>query len=90
MAEVRLEIIQDFDVELSINGGGSVALSVGEPFIDGGGIPYEGEYTIRPQPRAEVVLPTANRRLAADVTVERIPYYETSNVSGGYTAIIGD
>lgn len=55
-----------------------------------GGFPaYRGEYDVTPLPRDDVVLPTANRSMSDDVTVLRIPYYETSNPSGGYTAIIG-
>ena len=55
-----------------------------------GGFPaYRGEYDVTPLPRDDVVLPTANRSMSDDVTVRRIPYYETSNPSGGYTAIIG-
>lgn len=55
-----------------------------------GGLPaYRGEYDVIPLPRDDIVLPTANRSMSDDVTVRRIPYYETSNPSGGYTAIIG-
>lgn len=50
---------------------------------------YSGEYDVTPLPRDDIVLPTANRSMSDDVTVRRIPYYETSNPSGGYTAIIG-
>lgn len=56
----------------------------------GGFPPYKGEYAVKPLPRDDVVLPTANRSMTRDVTVQKIPYYETSNTAGGYTAIIGE
>ena len=49
---------------------------------------YEGETTVTPG-TAPRVLETADTVLREDVTVEAIPYCETSNPSGGYTAIIG-
>ena len=44
---------------------------------------YDGEYTVHS-------LPTANKRLLKNITVEKIPYYETSNLSDGITIYIGD
>jgi len=49
---------------------------------------YTGVYEITPS-TSEQVLPTAQKVLTADVTVQEIPYYETTNESGGYTVIIG-
>ena len=50
--------------------------------------PYQGEYTVTPLAREAVVLPTTNKMLLDDVTVTKVPYYETSNQSGGKTAYI--
>lgn len=50
---------------------------------------YEGEYIVTPQPWDEIVLETGNKILRDNVTVEVIPYYETSNLSGGSTVYIG-
>ena len=50
---------------------------------------YDGSYEVTPLPGAEVILPTARMIMEGDVIVAEIPYYETSNASGGYTAIIG-
>ncbi len=56
----------------------------------GGGYvePYPGPYEATPKV-TEQVLATKNKRMAEDVTIYEIPYHETSNQSGGYTAIIG-
>ena len=50
--------------------------------------PYMGPYEATPKV-TEQVLATKNKRMAEDVTIYEIPYHETSNQSGGYTAIIG-
>ena len=49
---------------------------------------YTGEYVVRPS-TDEQVLQTSNKLMSRDVLVEEIPYFETSNPSGGYTVIIG-
>ena len=49
---------------------------------------YDGEYEVTPRVR-EQTLPTAQKFLARDVKIEKIPYVEVSNNSGGVTASIG-
>jgi hypothetical protein len=49
---------------------------------------YEGDYEVTPNTE-EQTLPTSDKRMEDDVTVHAIPYYETTNESGGYTVIIG-
>lgn len=49
---------------------------------------YRGQYVVRPNLSVQV-LETKNKSLLRDVVVHEIPYTETSNPSGGYTAIIG-
>lgn len=49
---------------------------------------YTGTYSVVPQANQEVVLSTANKLLTRNVTVQEVPYYETSNEQGGYTAYI--
>lgn len=49
---------------------------------------YDGEYEVRPKVE-EQSLPTKNKLLSEDVNIEGIPYFETTNESGGYTVIIG-
>lgn len=50
---------------------------------------YEGEYIVVPSTRDEQTLLTKNKLMAEDVTVRRIPYYETSNLYGK-TVYIGE
>lgn len=49
---------------------------------------YTGEYIVTPLPQDETVLETNGKYMSDDVTVLKIPYYETSNESGK-TAYIG-
>ena len=50
---------------------------------------YTGEYHVIPAPYDEQTLLTNQKLMTDDVTVAAIPYYETSNLSGGYTVFIG-
>ena len=49
---------------------------------------YSGEYEITPT-SYEQELETSGLRMRDDVVVHEIPYFETTNPSGGYTVIIG-
>lgn len=49
---------------------------------------YEGEYVVIPK-SYDQNLETKGLRMKDDVTVTEIPYYETTNESGGYTVVIG-
>ena len=51
---------------------------------------YEGAYTVHSAVHEAQELPTANKQLTKNITVEKIPYYETSNMSDGITIYIGD
>ena len=51
---------------------------------------YEGAYTVHSAAHEAQELPTANKQLTKNITVEKIPYYETSNMSDGITIYIGD
>lgn len=50
---------------------------------------YAGPYDITPLLSAQV-LPTAKKLMQKDVTIRKIPQYEVSNDSNGYTLIIGE
>ena len=58
----------------------STGLPIVREFI--GGEPYSGEYVVTPLAEEAVVLPTTNKILYDDVTVTKVPYFETSNTSG--------
>lgn len=49
---------------------------------------YTGEYTVTPD-ITPVVLSTRDKLMADDVTVHKIPQWETSNPQGGTTILIG-
>lgn len=51
---------------------------------------YEGAYTVHSAAHEVQELPTANKHLVKNITVDKIPYYETSNLSDGITVYIGD
>lgn len=69
------ESAQSLDIELM--GGGS------------GRFPYyKGEYEVEPR-KVEQTLDTKNKSMKEDVIVHPIFYAETSNISGGLTAVIG-
>lgn len=43
---------------------------------------YTGEYVVTPSASEQIVLNTSGKRMADDVTVREVPYYEVSNESG--------
>lgn len=50
---------------------------------------YRGVYQVTPLVGLDIMLQTSNKLMQQDVIVNEIPYYQTSNLSGGYTVIIG-
>lgn len=51
---------------------------------------YDGAYVVVPKAHDEQVLETAQKLLLEDVTVTKVPYYETSNLFDGKTAYIAE
>ena len=51
---------------------------------------YDGDYTVIPLAKTEQVLLTENKYMVSNVTVEKIPYAEVSNLANGITATIGE
>ena len=85
---LRLTIQQDAALALTVGQNPVLGVSVAES-IRGGDYPdYTGAYEVTPTTAAQT-LETQNRVMAENVTVNEIPYYETTNESGGYTVIIG-
>ena len=77
--EVENDILEiEFDIEQSI-----IVNNIG-------GNPYEGPYVVTPLMNNEVVLETTGKTMGDDVTVTKVPYFETSNEAGGYTVYIGE
>lgn len=57
-----------------------------EKYID----PYTGSYTVVSKPFEDEVLKTMNHQMTRNITVLKIPYYETSNLSGKTVYIGGE
>lgn len=78
-------------VSVSI-GASSVGVSTGTPvareYIDVE--VYDGAYEVTPQAHEEQILPTRNKRMADDLTVLRVPYFETSNIYGNTAYIASE
>ena len=51
---------------------------------------YDGEYSVTPSANNEQILLTEQKRMSANVKIEKIPYAEVSNNSGGTTVTIGE
>lgn len=49
---------------------------------------YSGDYEVTPSATEDTVLETKGKHMNDDVTVLKIPMWETSNESGGYTVYI--
>lgn len=49
---------------------------------------YEGNYTVTPNIEGQI-LETASKYMEKNVQVKSIPYFETTNASGGDTVYIG-
>lgn len=48
---------------------------------------YDGQYEIDPKANVATILDTSGKTLLNDIVIKKIPYFETSNLSG-YTAYI--
>lgn len=80
------ESSQDLDITLE---NGSQELEIEMVGGSEGRLPYYlGTYEVDPR-KVEQTLETANKSMREDVVVHPIFYAETSNPSGGYTAVIG-
>ena len=79
---------KSFSFELVFSGESPVPVSFSEtitPVVTAES--YAGPYEVVPKTEGQT-LETADKLMARDVTVQAIPFYKTSNQSGGYTATI--
>lgn len=79
------------EVETMIGELSPIDTLVGEIYIPEG-ISYDvytGEYTVIPDTFDQIILDTEQKLMLGDVTVEPVPYYETTNPAGGFTVYIG-
>lgn len=68
---------------------GKVLMVSGGAWVAGELPAWDGAYEVTPKPDTAQTLKTAHKYMTADVTVAKIPYYETSNAANGETVFIG-
>lgn len=51
---------------------------------------YEGPYLVTPAAFDDQTLQTENKLCTENIVVEKVPLWETSNLSGGYTVYIAE
>lgn len=49
---------------------------------------YSGDYVITPKAFESTTLYTKGKKMLDDVLVQKVPYYETSNIYNGYTVFL--
>lgn len=85
---IQVRVAQQSAVSVRIAGAAPVRVDVTGTAVVGAP-EYSGPYDITPLFTAQV-LPTAKKLMQKDVTIRKIPQYEVSNDSSGYTLIIGE
>ena len=81
--------IRDGEVNLKVGGGAKSRLVAETAKVLLYNAPvYDGEYVITPKAEEAQVLATKNRVLEDNVTVEKVPSFDVSNLSGGRTFYI--
>ena len=50
---------------------------------------YDGDTVVKPKANEQTVLSTAQKLVEDDITVLEIPYFQTTNSTGGNTVYIG-
>ena len=71
-----------YDLDFVIEESFELDFDIGEVTVVGTLPWYEGPYSVTPKAFDETVLPTRQKSMRNDVTVEEIPYQEVSNPNG--------
>lgn len=85
--EVSLDHVICGDIDLSSSICGEIDKVI---YVDSARNIYHGSYEVTPMVNSEVTLETEGLYMEDDLTVLRVPYLETANLSGGNTAWIGE
>ena len=80
--DLDLIIEESYDLDLIIEESHELDFDIGEVTVVGHLPWYEGDYTVTPKAFDETVLSTRHKSMRDDVTIEEIPYAETSNIYG--------
>ena len=89
IADFKATFLESIQLTARFNSTDGFSADFGEVYRTGDYDIYDGEYVVTPKAWEEVILETQGYLMRDDVTVLEIPYFETSNLSGGKTAIIG-
>ena len=93
--DVELNIVNDGDPNINANIDGTAVLEMaydgeyGLFYAIHDDDPYTGDYEATPM-TAEQTFYTQDKYMTGNFRVLEIPYHEVSNLSGGYTATIGE
>lgn len=67
----------------------SIELEIEQGSGGGGKLPYyTGPYTVIPKPYEDQTLETSQKSMSENMVIEKVPYSETTNPSGGTTVNI--
>lgn len=87
---IRLKVQEGAAVNLTAAGGDAALFRLGDYVQIITGDLYGGPYEVTPSAHDPIILETANKTMESDVTVRKIPYYETVNLFDGKTAYIAE
>ena len=71
-----------------LSGSGSFQGELGVFLTEGAGETYQGDTTVIPKARVDIILPTRDTVVREDITVKQVPFFATSNEAGGNTIYI--
>lgn len=82
---------EGIEVPMTIGSDGqTIGMTIGAGYSVIEGETYDGSYDVTPKAHTEQVLETRNKLMTSDVTVFKVPYYETSNIFDGLTVFIAE
>lgn len=87
MSKLQGEVLTLPKMSGSVSAPKSLSGNIGAKTINVGGRPYEGDYIVTPKVEQQT-LDTKGAIMGDDLTILAIPYFETSNNSGGNTVYI--
>lgn len=70
--------------------GQTIGMTIGAGYSVIAGDEYDGSYEVTPKAYTEQTLETRGKLMTGDVTVFKVPYYETSNIFDGKTVFIAE
>lgn len=87
---IKLKVQDSPNIRLNPSGGDAARFIIGDRVQFVTGDPYEGPYEVTPKAHDPVILETREKVMNDNVTVLKVPYFETSNLFDGKTAYIAE